>query len=157
MVYSMRNSNKDGESTVRKSKENERFWKGWRRRRNRCRLPDRPSGCSCHGGHKPSIEGGHFYGRYLCLARVWPCYGRSILAIQPSARVRDKPEEDKHRRTVGTLPRLLLGTRGMDGTKEGTRKVSTNQLDCPNRSPTGFFSVSSMNKPFERFAAHYHS
>lgn len=40
-------------------------------------------GCSCHGGHKPSIEhrGGHFYGRQLCLATAWPRYGRSILTI----------------------------------------------------------------------------
>lgn len=42
-----------------------------------CRLPARSPGCSCHGGHKPGIEhqGGHFYGRQLCLATAWPRYG----------------------------------------------------------------------------------
>lgn len=42
-----------------------------------------PPGVPRHGGHKPSIEhqGGHFYGRQLCLATAWPRYGRSIPAI----------------------------------------------------------------------------
>lgn len=34
---------------------------------------------------------------------------------------------------------ILLGTRRVDGPREGARNVSTNRLDCPNRSPTGFF------------------
>lgn len=54
-------------------------------RRELCRLPARflPGYC-CYGGHKPGIghQGGHFYGRQLCLATAWPRYGRSILAVQ---------------------------------------------------------------------------